>query len=129
MEFKFRGWVSGLLERLEPRPQPQIRLKRVDEAPSPYRAVSIRAGATSCQAAKAFGKKRFLANRVPRFPLPECTCESCDCTYVHHADRRSGVDRRRQLGDAPASGVVERRISHGRRSTDAVGFNDPTVVR
>ena len=128
MEFKFRGWVSGLLDRLEPKPQTRIRLKHVEPL-TPYRAVSVRAGYVSCEAAKQFGNKRFLANKAPRLPLPECTCETCNCSYVHHADRRRGFDRRKELGEAPVAGTLERRISPGRRSTDAKGFNDPTVVR
>lgn len=128
MAFKFRGWVANLLERLEPEPRPTIRLKTV-ATPSPYRAISVRAGPESCQAAKQFGSKRFLADRAPRLPLPECNFGTCNCTYIHHADRRSGLDRRRKLGQGPAAGDVERRINHGRRSTDAVGFNDPTLVR
>jgi hypothetical protein len=128
MEFKFRGWVSALLERLEPKPQVQIRLKRVEPL-TPYRAVSVRAGPESCQAAKQFGKKRFLSSRAPRIPLPECTCATCTCSYIHHDDRRTGIDRRQMLGKAPVDGIVERRINLGRRSTDAVGFNDPGIIR
>lgn len=128
MEFRFRGWVSGLLERLEPKPQPTIRLKRVEPL-TPFRAVSVRAGYISCEAAKQFGSKRFLADKAPRLPLPECNCETCNCSYVHYPDRRRGFDRRKELGKAPVAATLERRFRPGRRATDAAGFNDPGVVR
>jgi hypothetical protein len=87
-----------------------------------FRAVGIRPGEDSCEAARQFGKLRFLGAKAPRLPVPECNAASCNCRYVHYADRRSGKDRRsvydwtreRQLG------VVNRRAAHGRRSTDAI---------
>ena len=124
MAIKFSGWISDVLERFDSKPEPDRRLKRV-EPPSPYRAVSVRAGLVSCEAAKQLGSRRFLTNSAPRFPLPECTCETCNCSYVHHADRRNGIDRRKALGKAPVAGFSERRITRGRRATDAAGFNDP----
>jgi hypothetical protein len=130
MEFNFRGWVSGLLERREPKPYTQIKLKHVGAPqPSPYRAVSVRPGPVSCQAAKQFGNLRFFLRKAPRLPLPECNCESCNCSYVHHADRRRGYDRRETLESSPAAAIVERRLRSGRRSTEAKGFNDPLATR
>jgi len=87
-----------------------------------FRAVSIRPGEDCCEAARQFGKMRFLCAKAPRLPVPECTAETCTCRYVHYADRRSGKDRRsvydwtreRQLG------VVNRRAARGRRATDAI---------
>ena len=55
MESRFRGWLSGVLDRLEPAlPQPRVKLRRL-EPESPYHAVSIRPGIVSCQASKQFG--------------------------------------------------------------------------
>ena len=87
-----------------------------------FRAVSIRPGEDCCEAARQFGKMRFLCAKAPRLPVPECTAATCNCRYVHYADRRSGKDRRsvydwtreRQLG------VVNRRAARGRRATDAI---------
>jgi hypothetical protein len=87
-----------------------------------FRAVSIRPGEDCCEAARQFGKMRFLCAKAPRLPVPECTAATCTCRYVHYADRRSGKDRRsvydwtreRQLG------VVNRRAARGRRATDAI---------
>ena len=87
-----------------------------------FRAVSIRPGEDCCEAARQFGKMRFLCAKAPRLPVPECTAATCTCRYDHYADRRSGKDRRsvydwtreRQLG------VVNRRAARGRRATDAI---------
>jgi hypothetical protein len=92
------------------------------EKDSRYRAVSIRPGEECCEAARQFGKMRFLCAKAPRLPVPECTAATCGCRYVHFADRRSGKDRRsvydwtreRELG------VVNRRAARGRRATDAI---------
>ena len=124
MESRFRLWLSGVLDHLEPAlPKPRVTLHRL-EPESPYHAVCIRPGVVSCQASKQFGNMRFLSGRAPRFPLPECTCEQCECSYTHYDDRRLGVDRRRKLATPPSASVVERRIRAGRRSTDAKGFSD-----
>jgi hypothetical protein len=129
MQSKFRAWLSGVFARLEPQPaRPSFRLKRL-EPDSPYHAVSIRPGAVCCQAAKQFGNLRFLSNKAPRFPLPECNCPQCDCSYTHYADRRLGIDRRRTLATPPSAAIVERRLRPGgRRSTDARGFSDPQAA-
>jgi hypothetical protein len=87
-----------------------------------FRAVGIRPGDGSCEAARQFGNMRFLCAKAPRLPVPECTAATCECRYVHYSDRRSGQDRRatydwtreRELG------VINRRLSHGRRATDAI---------
>lgn len=87
-----------------------------------FRAVSIQPGEQCCEAARQFGKMRFLCAKAPRLPVPGCDAASCDCRYVHFADRRSGEDRRgtydwtreRQMG------FVNRRSRRGRRSTDPI---------
>jgi len=92
------------------------------DSDSRYRAVSIRPGEECCEAARQFGKMRFLCAKAPRLPVPECTAATCNCRYIHYADRRSGKDRRsvydwsreRQLG------MVNRRAARGRRATDAI---------
>lgn len=129
MESRFRQWLSGVLDRLEPAPaKPRMKLHRL-EVESPYHAVSIRPGVVSCQASKQFGNLRFLSKKAPRFPLPECTCPKCECSYTHYDDRRQGIDRRKKLATPPAAAIVNRRMNHGRRSTDAMGFNDPQATR
>lgn len=87
-----------------------------------FRAVSIRPGDDSCEAARQFGNLRFLCAKAPRLPLPECTAAACNCRFVHYSDRRSGQDRRRTYDWTRERDldVVNRRSSRGRRSTDAV---------
>jgi len=99
--------------------------RRVSTNPSEdtrFRAVSIRPGEGCCEAARQFGNMRFLCAKAPRLPLPECTAAACNCRYVHYSDRRSGQDRRRTYDWTRERdlGVVNRRSSGGRRSTDAV---------
>jgi phosphoribosyl 1,2-cyclic phosphodiesterase len=71
---------------------------------------------------------RFLSGTAPRFPLPECDCPACECSYNHYADRRSGFDRRRVIV-ASSMTRIERRLTRGRRSKDAQGFDDPQNSR
>ena len=87
-----------------------------------FRAVSVRPGEDSCEAARQFGKMRFLCAKAPGLPLPECTAAACNCRYVHHADRRSGTDRRRVYDWVRERelDVVNRRSGRGRRAMDAV---------
>lgn len=89
---------------------------------TPFRAVSIRPGEGSCEAARQFGGMRFLCAKAPRLPLPECNAAECNCTYVHFADRRSGQDRRRAYDWSRERelDVVNRRSGRGRRMTDAI---------
>lgn len=86
-----------------------------------YRAVSIRPGEGSCEAARQFGKMRFLCAKAPRLPLPECAAAACNCRYLHYADRRTGRDRRRSYDWTRERelGMVNRRAGQGRRATDA----------
>ena len=108
------GSLAGGPPASPPRPE--------SRADTRFRAVSVRPGDDSCEAARQLGQLRFLCAKAPRLPLPECDAAACNCRYVHYSDRRSGLDRRatydwtreRELG------VVNRRSGRGRRSTDAV---------
>ena len=118
MGFKLWGWLSGPREAT-----PGLARLPRREPESPYHAVSIRPAPQCCAAAKQLGKLRFLARKAPLLPLPECTSSTCDCTYVHYADRRTGSDRRRLVGQVPPVG--NRRSHRGRRSTDAIIWEGP----
>ena len=61
---------------------------------SPFRAVSIRVGGNPCETAKVLSRKRFRGNEAPGLPLDACDRDRCECRYEHHADRRTGQDRR-----------------------------------
>ena len=90
---------------------------------SPYHAVSIRAPASACVAAKQMGSRRILASAAPQLPLPECDAPHCGCRFVHHADRRSSEDRRNPFSPAGFAGAmqpnqVERRLGRDRRAAN-----------
>jgi len=86
-----------------------------------FHAVSIRHSAAGCNAVKLLDKVRFLSNEAPLTPLSNCnTPQSCRCRYQHHADRREGPRRDRDVG---LPGVMwfenERRTTAGgRRAND-----------
>jgi hypothetical protein len=46
------------------------------------RSVFIAPGANACAAARAQSGVEYIGNVVPRLPLPDCTCEKCECDYV-----------------------------------------------
>ena len=125
MRFSFRAWLSDLTNRDDSARHwpPAVR-----PAPaSTYHAVSIKPGLVCCQASKQFGNMRFLAHKAPRLPLPECNSPSCTCLYTHFSDRRSGRERRRVLADPTSPDGQTRRTNRGRRSTDVIAWNDPTL--
>ena len=120
MALKLVSWLSRTLGTADaPAPVFKVRDRATE---SLYHAVSIRPGETCCAAAKQFGRMRFLADKAPRLPLPECDSAECACRYSHFADRREGFDRR-AVYDADrerALEVVNRRSNNGRRATDPV---------
>jgi hypothetical protein len=103
--------------RRESASRPDQRLERRRD--SPYHAVSVTAGRPSCEAAKQLGALRFLAGQAPSLPLAGCDVHPCECRYSHYADRRTGLDRRVEIGGKPPHGLEERRHNHGRRAGDA----------
>ena len=93
---------------------------------SAYHAVSLRYSMNACDAAKALTGHRFLSREAPQLPLPGCDSLSCRCKYLHHADRRSGEDRRTPFdtGTFAKYGAnaaqIERRDRKDRRQQDGV---------
>lgn len=93
----------------------------VDRSTTRWRAVKISSGLMCCEAASKLSDQVFLSSESPRLPLDGCTETDCRCKYVHLDDRRSGGDRRLDLGDLGAYlpvNQVERREQTGRRSAD-----------
>ena len=87
---------------------------------SAFHAVSLKYSSRSCDAAKAMTGHRYLANSAPRLPVPECDASECHCGFVHHADRRSGEDRRSPFDSGIYAGATgsfraERRSRKERR--------------
>jgi hypothetical protein len=63
----------------------------------------------------------FLAQGAPSLPLEDCTNKNCECRYVFLEDRRSGEDRRLELGrfgDFIPDYKRDRRRVTGRRYAD-----------
>ena len=91
---------------------------------NPYSAVSIRC-AGPCEAALSVKGQRFLGSEAPALPLQGCSAETCQCRYVHHVDRRTGIlDRRSNRAEAegeassPNSQQQDQREGRGRRASD-----------
>lgn len=105
----------------EPAPPADRRVSTTSS--SSFHAVSIRAGANACAAAKALLGERFLSAEAPSIPLPNCDASKCECRFQHHADRRSGKDRRSPFTAGGVSAEtgnygVERRGGRERRRAD-----------
>jgi hypothetical protein len=96
--------------------RPYLRQERRRD--SPYHAVSVTAGHPSCEAAKQLGTLRFLTGQAPSIPLAGCDVRPCECRYSHYSDRRTGLDRRVEIGGKPPHGLEERRHNNGRRAGD-----------
>jgi hypothetical protein len=79
----------------EPAPKP-----RAEKPIMSYHAVTIAVGARSCAGAKALQERRFLSREAPKLPLANCDLLNCECVYTHHADRRRGPRRAREMGVA-----------------------------
>jgi hypothetical protein len=123
--FDLKSWLSRKLARDEPAP---VRIRPASrKVAEPFRAVSIKPGHQCCEGAKQFAGIRFLGAKAPKLPLPDCQAPVCNCRYVHHADRRSGEDRRGLRGwqQRQGAGIERRQRTRGRRATDPVGWNTP----
>jgi hypothetical protein len=98
------------------------KMQRVDYRQNPFHAVSIRHSGLACSTVIAVGERRFIADKVSHFPLPNCNVPSCSCRYVHHEDRRE-LDERRifyslQSDHHALAEKTERRSMRGRRRSD-----------
>jgi hypothetical protein len=118
MAFRLSSLFSRSRSRDESAPRLEQRPERRRE--SPYHAVSVTAGHPSCEAAKQLGTLRFLTRQAPSLPLTGCDVRPCECRYSHFSDRRTGLDRRVEIGGKPPHGLEERRQNNGRRAGDAV---------
>ena len=87
-----------------------------------YEAVSIHSYKGGCTDAEQLAGQRFLLSEAPVLPLESCASEKCHCIYMHHIDRRGGIDRRviHESEEAFLSTpeYQNRRISRGRRASD-----------
>lgn len=99
--------------------KPGHRLSRSDD--TRWRSVRIRPGLIACERVTSLKDQIFLSREAPSLPLPNCTEQDCRCHYIFLDDRRSGRDRRIDLGRMdeflPNLGQ-NRRNMPGRRATD-----------
>ena len=115
----FFWWMRR--QKMEARPTPQDKRPELTSTRSTasFHAVSIKHAENACEAAKAMAGMRFLSSAAPRLPLGECNAQECLCRFIHHADRRSGNERRNPYGSAiakdSADGGEDRRAVEDRR--------------
>lgn len=86
-----------------------------------WRSVKIRPGLMSCKPVAAISSQIFLSRDAPSLPLQDCTEEDCRCHYIFLEDRRSGGERRIEIGQLEEllpDYSSERRQLTGRRLTD-----------
>lgn len=107
----------GLFSREEPK---QTSAKPMPKPVQKFHAVSIEPGRNCCHAARQLQGKRFLSQEAPALPLKMCSNDECTCHYAHHADRRVGPRRARDMGVAIDGWLEEdhRTGGRGRRKTD-----------
>lgn len=119
MEFNVAAWWHR--KRVKTAVQMSGRPVQVHRVTNPYHAVSIEAGPYCAETKNRYGGVRFLSKEAPPIPLPSCNRANCGCRYVHHEDRRAGIDRRHRDVWEPASPLArrgDRRRNSGRRVTD-----------
>ncbi len=90
-----------------------------------WRSVKIRPGLITCDRVASLAGQVFLSREAPELPLANCGERDCRCHYVFLDDRRSGIDRRLELGRLGAFlSISERDRRHvpGRRAGDLVAI-------
>ena len=106
---------------------PPVRRLGPETTQQKFHAVSIQIAEGVCSAAKEIHGERFLAAAAPRLPLPGCDAAECKCRFIHHADRRSGIERRGHyvpsgIAGTPAYAGKERRYRGDRRGNEPQNF-------
>lgn len=71
--------------------------------------------------------RRFLSTAAPKLPLPACDVLECNCRFIHHKDRRTGVERRSPFAPGGVGGISgkfeqEQRKGGDRRNGDDESF-------
>ncbi len=92
---------------------------------SKFHAVSIQTANGACDAARSMQGKRYLSSAAPRIPLPDCDATVCKCRFLHHADRRSGTERRGQVPDEGLAATGEYTGKERRYRGDRRGSDEP----
>ncbi len=113
------GWLVMMIRRGKAEVREAAKAKTPNKTTA-FHAVSVKYPISACNAAKVITGRRFLSSAAPQLPLPECDALECQCGFKHHADRRSGRERRSPYNSGIyASGTAtmktERRIRKDRR--------------
>jgi len=107
------------VQRFKKIEKPGKRQKKSED--TKWRSVKIRPGLIACDRVADMTGQIFLSPQAPSLPLENCTEEDCRCHYIFLNDRRTGTDRRIEMGKMdeflPNIGINRRSIS-GRRATD-----------
>ena len=101
--------------------KPAISGSAAERETTRWRAVRIAPGLICCDAVGKVTGQVYLASESPQLPLDGCGERECSCKYIHLEDRRSGGDRRVDLGDLDAYlpiNQTNRRRGPSRRATD-----------
>ena len=112
---------SGRRERRPPAPAARRGATSIRQR-TRWRAVKIVPGLIACDAVQSLTDQIFLASESPHLPLGDCARADCRCKYAHLDDRRSGSDRRLDLGSLDGylpSNHADRRHGAERRSGGA----------
>jgi hypothetical protein len=86
-----------------------------------WRSVRIRPGLMTCASVTSISDQVFLSRDAPPLPLKGCGEKDCNCHYIFLDDRRSGSERRidlGRLGEFFPDYEGERRQVRGRRLAD-----------
>jgi hypothetical protein len=85
-------------------------------------------GRHACPEAHSLRERRFLSREAPALPLAGCGAGQCACRYEHHADRRKGGRRARDLAVSIDGYEDEERREpsrRGRRKSDTKSETQP----
>ena len=116
----FRPYDYGEnVKRFEKIENPDNHQKKSED--TKWRSVKIRPGLIACDRVADMAGQIFLSQEAPSLPLENCTEQDCRCHYIFLDDRRTGTDRRVEMGKLdeflPNIGINRRSIA-GRRATD-----------
>ncbi|WOJ94477.1 hypothetical protein R0135_04770 [Congregibacter variabilis] len=91
---------SGKAGRDKHRQGKKLASKRrtVREPLGPYAAVSVKPSSNSCSTAFEMSNLRYLKSAAPSLPVSGCKSPDCQCSFIHHPDRRRSDDDDRRMG-------------------------------
>ncbi|EED33334.1 conserved hypothetical protein [gamma proteobacterium NOR5-3] len=64
----------------------------------PYAAVSVKPSNNPCSAVLETSTLRYLKSAAPSLPVTGCNRPDCQCSFIHHQDRRTSDDEDRRMG-------------------------------